>query len=114
MLSRIGSDIKAFVAGKDLVVFAIGLALSTQFQDTVRTLIDALIMPFISTLTGATKLESRNFALKTPVGNTEPIYIYWGRAIKSLITFLITLVIMVEIARYLTVKYVTSSSVKFV
>lgn len=114
MLGRIASDIKAFVGGKDLVVFAIGLALSTQFQDTIRTLIDSLIMPFISTLTGANKMESRSFRLKAPVGNTDPIYIYWGRALKSLITFTITLIIMVEIARYLTVRYVTSSTVKFV
>jgi large-conductance mechanosensitive channel len=113
MLSRIGSDIKAFVGGKDLVVFAIGLALSTQFQDTVRTLIDSLIMPFISTLTGATRLETRNFKIKTPLGGAEPIYIYWGRAIKSAITFIITLIVMVEIARYLTVRYVNSSTVKF-
>lgn len=113
MLGRVGRDIKAFIGGKDLVVFAIGLALSTQFQETVRTLIDSLIMPFISTLTGATQLESRNLRLKAPVGDAQPIYIYWGRALKTLITFSITLVVMVEIARYITTTYVESATVKF-
>lgn len=114
MLKRVAEDIKSFIAGKDLVVFAIGLALSTQFQETVRTLIDSLIMPFISVLTGATKLDSRTIRLNTPVKNAEPIYIQWGKALKSIIVFMITLVVMVEIARYLTVRYVTSSSVQFV
>lgn len=113
ILSRILSDIKAFVGGKDLVVFAIALALSAQFQETIRTFIDSMIMPFISKLTGATRLETREFEISPPVGTKLSITLGWGRALKSFIVFCITLVIMVEIARYLTVHFVQSSTVKF-
>lgn len=113
MLQRVADDIRSFIGGKDLVVFAIGLALSTQFQETIRTLIDSLIMPFISTLTGATRLDTRSVQLKAPLKDADPIRIYWGRALKTMIVFIITLIVMVEIARYLTVNFVKSSSVTF-
>jgi large-conductance mechanosensitive channel len=113
MLGRVADDIKSFIGGKDLVVFAIGLALSSQFQATIGTLIDSLIMPFISSLTGATRLDNRSVQLGKPLPNGDPIRLFWGRALKSIIVFMITLVIMVEIARYLTVNFVSSSTVTF-
>jgi hypothetical protein len=39
--------------------------------------------------------------------------INWGKAVESFIMFCITLVIMVEIAKYLTVYFVESTTVKF-
>jgi large-conductance mechanosensitive channel len=113
MLGRIASDIKSFVGGKDLVVFAIALALSTQFQETIRTLIDSMIMPFFSKLTGATRLDDRKLEISPPVGKNLSINLMWGKALKALIVFVITLIIMVEIARYLTVNFVKSSTVTF-
>ena len=105
--SRMGRDIKSFVGGKDLVALAIGLALSTQFQLTVKAVIDATIMPFVSKLTGATKLSSRKYDIG---GDIE---IEWGKALESLVVFFITLIVMVQIARYITVNYVKSTSVSF-
>jgi large-conductance mechanosensitive channel len=113
MLGQIITDIKSFVSGKDLVVFAIALALSAQFQSTIRTAIDGLIMPFISKLTGATNLSSRSLQISPPTASTGAISIQWGKALESFILFCITLIIMVEIAKYLTVHFVESSSVKF-
>lgn len=111
--SRIGRDIKTFVSGKDLVILAIGLALSTAFQATIKALIDALIMPFVSAVTGKANLATRAYELQTPKGNKLGIKLEWGKAIESVIVFAITLVVMVEIARLITVKYVKSSSVSF-
>lgn len=113
MLRQIGADIKSFVGGKDLVVFAIALALSSQFQETIRTLIDSMIMPFFSKLTGATRLDDRKVEISPPVGTNLSINLMWGKALKSFIVFAITLVIMVEIAKYLTVNFVKSSTVTF-
>ena len=114
VLGQVLNDIKAFVSGKDLVVFAIALALSASFQSLVRTWIDALIMPFISKITGATNLSHRQFQISPPTSKTAAITIYWGKALESLIIFLITLVTMIEIAKYLTVHFVESSTVKFI
>ena len=113
-MSRIARDIQSFVSGKDLVVFAIGIALSNQFQATVKTLIDSMIMPFVSKLTGATNLSSRTYDLQSAQGKSLGIKLGWGAALEALIVFCITLVVMVEIARYITVHFVKSSTVTFV
>ena len=112
-ISRIGSDIKSFISGKDLVIFAISLALSTQLQTTLKTFIDNMIMPFVSKLTGATNLATRSLDLQLPDGKDLGIKLGWGAALQSVIVFFITLVLMVEIARYVTVHYVSSSTVTF-
>lgn len=114
MFRRVGRDILSFVSGRDLVVFAVGIALSNQMQITIKTLIDNLIMPFVSKLTGADNLANRSIHLKSPDGKDLGIKIGWGAALQSVIIFAITLVVMVEMARYITVHYVKSSSVQFV
>lgn len=105
-------DIKSFISGRDLVVFAVGLALSTQLQATLKSIIDNMILPFVSKLTGATNLESRKFSL-LKTSNGFGIDLRWGAALQSVIVFFITLIIMVKIAKYITVHYVKSASVKF-
>ena len=67
-------------------------------------MIDATIMPFVSKLTGDEIVEY-------DIGGD--IEIEWGKALESLVVFFITLIVMVQIARYITVNYVKSSSVSF-
>lgn len=104
-MSTILKDVRSFISGKDLLVFAVGIAISNQLQTTLNTLIDALIMPFVSQLTGATNLASRGFNIP----KTE-IRIKWGAALNALITFSITLVIMVEIIKYISLRFKLKSS----
>lgn len=108
-------DIKSFVSGRDLVIFAITLALSTQFQATLKSIIDNMIMPFVSSMTGASNLATRSWDLRVPTpGSKDPVIkLTWGAALQSIIVFFITLIIMVKTAKYLTVHYVKSSSVSF-
>jgi len=112
-MRRIARDIKSFISGKDLVVFAIGLALSARFQETIKSLIDSLIMPFVSKLTGVTALNTRQLVLEKEKDGKPGISLKWGAALESVIVFFITLVIMVEIARYITVNFIKSSTVSF-
>lgn len=114
MFHRVSQDIKSFISGRDLVVFAIGIGLSNQLQATLKTLIDSLIMPVVSQLTGVTNLNSRSLELQKPKGNNPGIKVAWGAALQSIVVFAISLVVMVEIARYVTVHYVKSTSVTFV
>ena len=113
VLGRVARDIQSFISGRDLVIFAVAIALSNQLQITLKVIIDSLVMPFVSKLTGATNLNSRAFDLQTPQGKDLGIKLGWGAALQSVIVFFISLVVLVEIARYITVHYVTSASVKF-
>ena len=101
-------DIKSFVSGKDLIIFSVGLALSNEIQTLIRTLINQLIMPFVSFATGKTNLSSRTIDLQD-----ANIKVGYGAALQATIVFAITLVVMVEIAKYITQHYVKSSSVSF-
>lgn len=113
MLSRIGRDIQSFLSGRDLVIFAIGIALSNEMQTALRTIIANMVMPIVSKFTGADNLKDRSINLKGPNGQDLGIKLGWGTALQSLIVFFITLIIMVEIARYVTLNFVKSSSVQF-
>jgi large-conductance mechanosensitive channel len=114
ILAGLGKDIKSFISGRDLVVFAVGIALSTQLQATMKSVIDNVIMPFISNITGVGNLATRASVLKVPVpGKDLGIKVGWGAALHAVIVFFITLVIMVKIAKYITVNYVKSASVSF-
>jgi large-conductance mechanosensitive channel len=113
-MSRIARDIKSFISGKDLVIFAISIALSNAFQTTIKTMIDTLIMPFVSKVTGATSLSTRAYEIRSAEAGAPSITVGWGAALESAIVFAITLVVMVQIARYITVHYVKSSTVTFV
>lgn len=113
MLGRVGRDIQSFLSGRDLVIFAIGIALSNEMQTALRTIIGSMIMPIVSKFTGADNLKDRAINLKGPNGQELGIKLGWGAALQSLIVFFITLVIMVEIARYVTLNFVKSSSVQF-
>ena len=101
-------DIKAFVGGKDLLVFAVAIALSNQLQSTLATLIDSLVMPVVSTTLGTQKLKDRSFQIpKTDIA------IKWGAALNALIMFGIALVVMVEITKYITTRFVKSTSINW-
>lgn len=115
LLGRIGHDIKSFISGKDLVVFAVGIALSNQLQATLKSIIDNLIMPLVSNSTGVDNLSNRSYTLHTSTieGKQKSITLNWGAALQSVITLFISLVVMVEVARYITTHYVKSSSVTF-
>jgi large-conductance mechanosensitive channel len=134
MFGRILEDIKSFISGRDLVVFAITLALANQLQITLNKFIETMIMPFIARLLGGTtpsstpatatpgtgvapqlqtSLANRAIDLETASGKDLGIRLGWGAAVQSILVFFISLVIMVELARYITVHFVTSSSVKF-
>ena len=60
-----------------------------------------------------TSLANRAIEIQTASGKDLGIRVGWGAALQSIIVFFISLVIMVELARYITVHYVTSSTVKF-
>lgn len=112
VLARVAKDVKAFVSGKDLVVLAVGLALSTQLQATLNAVIQNLIMPFISFFTGPTNLVERAYILNDDEKH-RTIKIGWGAALNALITFAITTVVMVEFARFVTTTLVQSSTIKW-
>jgi large-conductance mechanosensitive channel len=114
VFARIGRDIQSFLSGRDLVIFAIGIALSNEMQAALKTVIATMIMPIVSKLTGVDNLKDRAINLKGPGGKDLGIKLGWGAALQSLLVFFITLVIMVEIARYVTIHFVKSSSVQFV
>lgn len=107
-------DIKSFVSGRDLVVFAVTIGLSNQLQAALQTIISNTVMPFVSVVSGATKLSDRSIELKKPKGDLPGIKIGWGAALNAGIVFFITLVIMVQIVKLITTRYVKSSSITWV
>jgi len=104
-------DIKAFVSSRDLLVFAIGVGLSNSFQSTLTTIINSMVMPFVSVITGPTNLASRSYDLKPPTSKLPAIKLGWGAALNAAITFIITLIVMVEVLKFISLRYMPTKSV---
>ena len=112
----IHSDITTFITSKDVVVFAVTIAVSTQIQALLTSLINNIAMPVVSLATGNTNLATRSFYIRKPQPDAKPpragIEIAYGAALNQLIIFLISLVILVEFAKAVSAK-VPSSSVQW-
>lgn len=101
-------DVKTFVSSRDLIVFGAAIALSNQLQTTLNTLIESLVMPLVSRVTGQQKLKDRALVL----GRTG-VAIKWGAALNAVVTFSIALVVTVQIAKLLTTKVFGSGSIQW-
>ena len=88
----IHSDITTFISSKDVVVFAVTIAVSTQIQALLTSLINNIAMPVVSLATGNTNLATRSFYIRKPQPDAKPpragIEIAYGAALNQLMHYL--------------------------
>ena len=101
-------DFKEFAFKGNILDMAVGVIIGGAFGKIVTSLVENIISPFITLLTGAAKLSDWTFTLKEAVGETEAVVLNFGAFLQSIIDFLI-----IAICIFLILKGIMAAKTKF-
>ena len=86
-MKRFFTDFKAFVSKGNVVDMAVGVVIGAAFGKIVSSLVDNIIMPAISLLTGSINISE--LAVTIPSTTGEPISLQYGLFLQNVIDFFI-------------------------
>lgn len=86
-------DFRKFIMRGSVVDLAIGVVIGTAFTAIVNSLVDDIIMPFISGLMGGTDFSELSFQFRTAT-------ITYGNFIQAIINFLIIALVIFLVIRW--------------
>jgi len=104
-------EFKAFIAKGNVFDLAVGMIIAAAFNKIVSSLVNDIIMPLITYVSGAKDLASLSIILRESVDkNGKIVLLTWnyGNFIQTVIDFLI-----IALSVFIMVKIVTSSRKKF-
>ena len=94
--SKLAAEFKEFISRGSVIDLAVGVIVGGAFTSIVNSLVDDIVMPIISLITGGIDLSSLAFTIKLPdeLVDVAPATIKYGLFIQNIINFfLIALVI---------------------
>ena len=94
--SKLIQEFKEFISRGSVIDLAVGVIVGGAFTSIVNSLVDDIVMPIISLITGGIDLSSLAFTIKLPeeLVDVAPATIKYGLFIQNIINFfLIALVI---------------------
>ena len=94
--SKLIAEFKEFISRGSVIDLAVGVIVGGAFTTIVNSLVDDIVMPVISLITGGIDLSSLSFTIKLPdeLVDVAPATIKYGLFIQNVINFfLIALVI---------------------
>ena len=100
-------EFKTFITRGNVFDMAVGLIIATAFNKIVSSMVNDLIMPLITWLTGAASVADMSILLKVAEDGTELTWKY-GNFLQTVIDFLI-----IALSVFIMVKVVTNSRNKF-
>ena len=86
-MKKFFTDFKAFVSKGNVVDMAVGVVIGAAFGKIVSSLVDNIIMPAISLLTGSINISE--LAVTIPSTTGEPISLQYGLFLQNVIDFFI-------------------------
>ena len=86
-MKKFFTDFKAFVSKGNVVDMAVGVVIGAAFGKIVSSLVDNIIMPAISLLTGSINISE--LAVTIPSTTEEPISLQYGLFLQNVIDFFI-------------------------
>lgn len=82
-------EFKAFAIKGNVIDLAVGVVIGSAFGKIVSSLVNDIIMPFISLLTNNTKFSELKIIFVQATDTTEEIALRYGSFIQNIIDFLI-------------------------
>ncbi|MFR7590870.1 MAG: large-conductance mechanosensitive channel protein MscL [Longibaculum sp.] len=83
------NEFKEFAMRGNVLDMAIGVIIGGAFGKIVSSLVNDIIMPIITLLTGAADFTKLSLVLKEPVGDSQGIVLMYGNFLQNVIDFLI-------------------------
>ncbi|MBO4798720.1 MAG: large conductance mechanosensitive channel protein MscL [Candidatus Methanomethylophilaceae archaeon] len=89
-----GSDFKAFISKGNVVDMAVGVVVGSAFGAIITSLVNDIIMPFISLATGGVNVKDLKWVLREAVMDgetvtTPEVAVAYGSFIQYIVNFLI-------------------------
>ncbi|MDD5953271.1 MAG: large-conductance mechanosensitive channel protein MscL [Oscillospiraceae bacterium] len=86
-MKKFFADFKAFVSKGNVIDMAVGVVIGAAFGKIVSSLVDNIIMPALSLLTGSINLSELAFTIPSATG--DPISLQYGLFLQNIIDFFI-------------------------
>lgn len=86
---KLVKEFKEFINRGNALELAIGVVIGGAFSAIVNSIVNDLIMPLVSYVTGGFKLSERIWILKQGVDDASTIAIRYGSFVQAIINFLI-------------------------
>ena len=106
-MKKFFKEFKAFITRGNVFDMAVGLIIATAFNKIVSSMVNDLIMPLVTWLTGAASVADLSIVLRVAADGTELTWKY-GNFLQTVIDFLI-----IALSVFVMVKIVTNSRNKF-
>jgi len=94
---------KSFISKGNLLDLAVAVVIGATFTAITASLVNDIIMPFISAFLGSASIEELSFSL-TIWRNAEPTIIYYGRFLQAIILFLLTAFVLYTVVKVIIQK----------
>ena len=101
-------DFRAFAFKGNILDMAVGVIIGSAFGKIVTSLVENIISPFITLLTGAAKLSDWTFTLKAATEEAEAVVLNFGAFLQTVVDFLI-----ISICIFLILKGIMKAKEKF-
>ena len=110
-MKKFFKEFKAFISKGNVFDLAVGMIIATAFNKIVTSLVNDIIMPLVTYLTGASSLDQVSIVLRESYDKTgKLVQLTWnyGKFLQTVLDFLI-----IAFSVFLMVKVITSSRKKF-
>ena len=88
-MKKLIQEFKDFAVKGNMIDMAVGIIIGTAFNNVVNTLVNQVVMPPLSMITGNSNLIEKKIILKEAVGESQEIAIGYGQFLEVLIDFVI-------------------------
>lgn len=82
-------EFKEFAVKGKVIDLAVGVVIGGAFGKIVTSLVNDLIMPLMSVLTGGINFKDLKYELKPAQGGLDPVTLNYGMFIQNIVDFLI-------------------------
>ena len=104
-MKKLISEFKEFAVKGNVIDMAVGVIIGSAFGKIVSSLVNDIIMPIVTLMTGATDFSGLSIVLKEPVDGSQGISLMYGSFLQNVIDFLIIALVI-----FLMLKFIVKIS----
>ena len=100
-------EFKTFIMRGNVMDMAVGIIIGGAFGKIITSLVNDIIMPFISIITGTVDFKHLKYIIEPAQGEIPELAVYYGQFIQNLVDFVIiafSIFIMIKMINKLKAK----------
>lgn len=93
-MKKFMKEFKTFISRGNVMDMAVGVIIGGAFQKIITSLVNDVVMPLLSVITGGTDFSAWQITLVEAVGETPAVTLNYGNFINAIINFLLMAVVI--------------------